>query len=284
MHITTESLNETPYGPIRTPISLVEVGELEQGRVLFEGGWTQDPAIMRQMQVNLAKEFGYSSVGLSVFDTIDPTEDFEGGRMKRRADILNYLGEYCLNRMFTEPTVVLTHCAGANILLLANSLPEASDYFPAKRILAEPMIVSGENINYYTRGFVDHRKRARHDNSLISFTELRGDSDQTAIGDRGVRPMTDINFSNGIGLLASAVKSAGDTADYTLVVGKDDPGANDEDIEHALKDVNCEVPIVHYKDQTRFGHGYLLIEPKALETVVPLFRASPKIPVLSVND
>ena len=176
--------------------------------------------------------------------------------------------------MLPEPLAVLTHCAGANVLLLAMNQPEASGYFPTKRVLAEPMIVSGEKINYYTRAFLDHRQRAERDNSLINFMELRSDTGRSTIAERGVRPMKDINFSNGIGLLATAVESAGDAADYTIVVGEDDPGAKTEDIEQALKAVNCNVPIVPYQGQKRFGHGYLLIEPEALETIVPLLRAS----------
>jgi len=267
MKITSTEFNDTVYGSIPTPISTVEVGKHEKGRIVFLGGLNQDPALMQSLQKALAEGYGFSSIGLSAFDTVNPTSEVGEGRMNRRAAILNHLGSTCLRDLFEEPTAVLTHCAGANVFLLAKSQSGRSDYFPDQGVLAEPMIVEGVDLRYYTWPFLKHEKAAKKDDGLISLQSLSKTSTDSFTTTALTKPLLEIIESQGTTLYVNA-QNRGER--YSIVTGENDFAARCEDIVRSIEALGGLAQVIEYPDQELKGHGYLLVEPKALETVVPL--------------
>lgn len=278
------SQEETPYGPVIT----VEVPN-PQKVVMMLGGWEQNPEYMKAAQEVLAAS-RISSVGISAFDTIDPMSDLSmkealgyetddpllaevSTRMLHRAHILNNMSSYVLNKSL-EPGSVLTHCAGANVFLLAHylqALEGESGYLPRDGVLSEPMLAEQITTRDYYTSFARHERKARNDASYISLRTLSPPSSEGFQAERARRPLEDIVTSRGITLFIRALESG---LDLRIMLGDDtDYAANQSRISQELLGKYHD-SIHRYSNQQRHGHGYLLDSPRhALQDIVPLLLA-----------
>jgi hypothetical protein len=276
MQVTTIESFNSPYGQIHTPIHTVISDNDDTGRrIVFLGGMGQNPDLMLGLQNVLAGVHGISSVGLSAFDTVGATEKVNEGRMQRRANILNYLGKTILREKFPSPTAILTHCAGANVLLLAQTQTDKtqtdkSDYFPIVGVLAEPMLEKFERLSGLSRPFAAHEYRARKDPKLISLLSLSAKSANNLSATDLVAPLQEIIDTDSAGHFVKLQKLG---AYYMVVVGINDFAARRDGIEEGVKAAGGEAHIVGYSNQELSGHGFLLVNPgEALNAVVPLLH------------
>jgi hypothetical protein len=270
---------ERRYDPT---VTLVSGRSLTEPGVLFLGGWDANPVLMHGVQLALAKRLDAPSIALSAFDSINPVEkrdlldveDYQPGdyseedqawiaslppRMIDRALTLNRLADSMLGEMLETPRVV-THCAGGNVLLLANLLRLKKGQLPVlptRGVLSEPMLREGQRVMKLALQFQKFEANATLDSRLISLAGLRSEySEDLAM--QASAPIGDILNSTGIHLYETAAQTG---MDYPIVLGQEDIAAPDTVTRDQLEKRDLGYLASNYPDQSRVGHGYLLALP-----------------------
>jgi hypothetical protein len=257
--------------------------------VIVIGGWDQNPERAADFQRALLKR-DIASAAFSGFDTIDPLHDeaearaskqiaaiikeneFFGTlppRMLLRAIATLHLAEMVLNDVVANqgvyPSTVLTHCAGANVYLIARLLEQqifsgsGSALMPGRAILLEPMIAEGRQARAIARENAQQGRLAEEGgSSFIPLISMRH-PDAVNLGTRGLAPLKDILDSKGV-TLAGKIVQAG--ADVQVVLGHDDIAAPDTLFED-ISGLGLGIPVTSYPEHEgpRYGHGYVFAQP-----------------------
>jgi hypothetical protein len=176
------------------------------------------------------------------------------------------------------PEIAITHCAGANITLLCRQFEIASrgrSHLPDSMLLVEPMIAEGVTMRGITRRTLDFDRRANPkprkqivpgssveimvtpepDLTLIPLQSLLH-PDFPELGSDRQHPLTDILDSRGITYLIAAIKNG---LDAEIIVGQNDIAAPADVLSNAFTGI---LPVLHYPEQTRTGHGFMLAHPE----------------------
>mgnify|MGYP001608150622 CR=1 FL=1 len=274
----------------KNPLNPIQVTDgfesRSEKRVLIVGGWEQNPVLVQRFQDELLAR-GVASAAFSGFDTIDPriSEDevlenecvqhvrgydaFVASlppRMVLRAlataEMTRVLMEECQLNPVSFPTRISTHCAGANVYLLARYLELRAGHLrllPSSGVLFEPMIAEGRAVMDVAKQNMKHEKQAKSDARYISLASMRH-PDAVNLGFDGKLPMSDILDSRGLALLGHNTLA---NAKLSVVLGYEDIAAPDS-LMHDISGMALDIPVSRYRTDAhseRFGHGYLFAEP-----------------------
>lgn len=269
-------------------------------KIMVIGGWEQNPDCLLRFQYELSAR-NIASIAFSGFDLIDPTMPDEEAsadekvaacmtgdelladippRMILRALLLLEMSEKLIaansmviddtNRfVYDWPQTVVTHCAGANVYLLAHyidRLQRPVGILPQSAILLEPMLASGRTAMEIAKLNGKHEKRALDDPEYISLSALRH-SEAVKLGFAGKLPMGDIIGTSGTKLLAAHQQNGGA---LRIVLGHEDVAAPESIVLEILAD-GLDIQVTHYPIEDakqKYGHGFLFAEPGIAADVV----------------
>lgn len=283
------SLNQTElYGELNPLMSSPGFEDVSGNRAVVLGGWEQNPDLMAQSLSAIAEE-GVEVAGWSAFDSIDPVLDdesidlamYELGQLQGDYPMRMVLRALKLIKAFRDmpdifgvevPNVVVTHCAGANVFALATYLayknPQLGVDMPTHWLAVEPMLPSYDGAKKFAMAqFMPFEKRAKGDPTLISLKSL-AHPDMPDLGMDRRLPLGDIVQSRGLWLLKQCVDGGNEVR---ALVSEQDYAAPGEPLEEHLGAEN----VVYYNGQERFGHGYMMAEPKtAGQQIACILRTS----------
>lgn len=258
--------------------------------VLFLGGWEQNPDYSALLQAYL-KERGIASAGFSAFDVIDPVIDpsnlqFNAAvrdlmtsdellsqippRMIKRATTLLELTRNVMQVSSERPADwTVTHCAGANVALIAHYLERQMDTpatLPTNLLLMEPMVGEGYEERPRDLGAAILKQARSSDERVILLQKLRHPNAPN-LGTARAQPLMDICRSKGITFLARMA----DTLNLHLVFGQEDLAAPADSTIAQLVERGIDLPVTYYPQDpsnTRLGHGFIYDKPEVAADVV----------------